>query len=243
MLNLLLTLQIVWTKAKDDFSYCKVAQQRSTSQRCSWTGVCWPAGGWDAGDGHPATQSNCKPNTHFTLHLLTSHFWFSRLNWKPFTHNWHTCHSLCLCSAVRRWRACRARCLRRRSCALWWRDVWWRIRWHGGGSTLSWWRTTGWPRTWTPRWRTPEPATLNCFPVSPLMGTAAFILPWKIKHKLTPLLMVSLGVLSWMIHFYILQLKNKSKSNFSSHCSCGSPESLQCCRANEEAGILWRRTG
>lgn len=70
-----LVLQIVWTQAQDDLGYCKVAQQRSTTQRCSGTGLCWPAWGWDAGDGHSAAQGNYKTNTQCNRHTNTSHFW------------------------------------------------------------------------------------------------------------------------------------------------------------------------
>lgn len=96
-----------------------------------------------------------------------------------------------LCSAVRRWRACRARCLRRRSCVPWWRDVSWRTRWHGGGFTPSWWRTTGWFRKWVPHWQSPGPTALNCSPVSLLMETAALIPTWRIKGKAILVLKVS----------------------------------------------------
>lgn len=39
-----------------------MAQQRAATQQRSGAGLCRPAGGGDAGDGHPAAQSNSSAN-------------------------------------------------------------------------------------------------------------------------------------------------------------------------------------
>lgn len=155
-----------------------------------------------------------------------------------------TSRSVSLCSAVRRWRTCKVKCLRRRSCVLWWRDVWWRTRWRGRGFTPSWWRTIEWHRTCIPHWPKPGAAVLSCSPASLLMATDVFTPMWMKEQKMRPVRKVRWSLYMFFMNEQHLTFTELKKTNCNAvFCSCRWADRPQVCRATEGVGFLWRRTG